>query len=343
VTVLFVEGFSHYRTGQSGSISPGVTDMLAKNWASFSGEGSGGVNAGVLTSSPRFPGTRYLHLGSALGSATRSFVTRSFGNQATPTMGCAVRLDEEDGNLRFGIGTQGLAINPRPTDIRVIGPGGTLFTVPHPGSGLVWNHYELATTIDPVVGTAALYINGVFIHSVAGVNTGTSASVLRFQKTNSVGNPHVTDIYVADERLGDCRVGRQLPSGAGTYTDLAPDPDTNANYQNVNSDTLSDGTRNASATPGAKDTYAIEPLPEGDLAVHAVVPAVRAQKADAGTVLARHLVRTGLVDHGGDDLVLAAGSWQWYPWILSTHPETSDPWTSEDVNALEVGFEVRAE
>jgi hypothetical protein len=230
------------------------------------------------------------------------------------------------------------------TSIQVrTGASTVLLNVPHPGTGFVWNYYEIEVFAHATTGWFRLYLNGVQIGEVTGINTGSALSRIRCGKLHAhmEGTDNITDIYVADEPLGDFRVVTLLPDGAGAHTDLIPEP-TAANYTRVNTTTRDDTTYNHSNTPGDKDTYTYSDLPFSDVTVFAVAPAPRAQKVDAGSASGRAVLRTNSADFTGPDRILAAGSWQWFPTIWSANPDSGLPWEPAEVDAIEAGFEVRA-
>jgi hypothetical protein len=347
MTVHFIEGFSHYPHGTSAD--DGMSSLLQKNWLTIDSPGTVGTSRPRITEvfagmSSRFPGTRFYQA----GSVSRSFITsRPLPALTSYCVGSAIRCDPVTALESPSVSTHGLLLGTvflrvHPEHIRVTVGGTTVVNVPHPGIGTVWNYYEMAVDVHGSAGTVTVYLNGVEIASATGLNTGSSPTDLRVGKqttNNDNGRSGYTDIYLADEALGDFRVVTLWPDGAGHHTDLTPDP-TAANYTRVNTQAQNDATRNFSDTPGDKDTYTYDDLPHDDVAVHCVSHSPRVRKEDAGLGSGRALLRTGSTDFHGPDLILSTSA-QWFPTIWSANPDTLLPWEAVDIDAIEAGLEVR--
>jgi hypothetical protein len=334
--VVFVDGITTYPTGV-------YTAAFQKNWAAAFGGTSGNRDVSDASGNIRFPGTKVFAFGPFTGTSTtyNTMTSRTFGPMSDGvTVGWAQRSASIE--LVAGVGfTDGIYVSLfGPDRIQIRNQSNSILAdVPHPGITSVFNYYELElVTVHPSNGEANLYVNGVLWRNFTGIPTGTTIEQIQIRMQNGVGANRFTDFYVAEAQLGDSRVITLLPDGDGTHTGLTPEP-TAANYTRVNSN--NDTTYNHSDVPGTKDTYTVGDMPFDDVSVYAVAVSPRAQKVDAGSGSGRALVRTGATDFHGDDMILAAGSWQWYPTIWSENPDTLLPWETTEVDDLEVGFEVR--
>ncbi|UQS95178.1 polysaccharide lyase [Pseudanabaena phage Pam4] len=211
-----------------------------------------------------------------------------------------------------------------------------------------WNHYALAVTCHDTTGVVVAWLNGVQVISATNVDTrnggtGVLTGGHLVLNTNLNGsNAEADDLYLTDslDYVGDCRVVRLLPNGAGDATDWTPS--TAPNWSAVDDTSSADYV--GTATPAAKDLYAITDLDPSLTVVRAVQTDLLVWKSDAGAALDLNEVRKS--SGGVEDIattVPAASITTTPTWVKGTAENTDpagDPWTAALVNGLQVGVSV---
>ncbi len=216
------------------------------------------------------------------------------------------------------------------------------------------NFYSLKFkgTIDPAVGTLALYINAVEQFNLTGLNTRNSAAsqwtnVAFGQGALGSGGASVAitydfdDIRVRDDDNGFFdTIGIILRAEAGNGTNTDYTPSTGVDHGALVDDTNQDGdtTYNSSSTVNHKDTYTLEDLP-----VSATIECVQTtevcRKTDAGDRLVANVLRIGGTDYVGPDLAPN----QTYSHLLTPYddsPATASAFTDAEINAMESGQKI---
>lgn len=124
----------------------------------------------------------------------------------------------------------------------------------------------------------------------------------------------------------------------GEYSQFTPNDGTNVSRVN---DDIPDGdtTYNESDTPGHKDSFTFAPLPANVESVLAMRAVLDERKVADGASDIRPFFRV----NGNDYVAEAVAQLQTYQHrlgsILSTNPDTTDPWEIAEVDAAEVGYE----
>lgn len=224
-------------------------------------------------------------------------------------------------------------------------PLGTL-----PAAG--WTYVEVRCTIDDSTGAVEIRADGSSTPSLSFTgdtrNGGTSTNIDRVELRSGSSNNGIDDWYVLNTSgaaphntwLGDVRVFTLLPNGNGNSSQLVgSDGNSIDNYLLVDDLTVSIADYVGSATPGQKDTYAMENLPAGVSTVFGTFEVIYALKTDGGYATAKSVLRSGGTDYTSDALVLGpavrvGGK------LRTTDPATGSAWTASGVNAAEVGVEV---
>lgn len=209
------------------------------------------------------------------------------------------------------------------------------------------NHIEAAATIDGTSGSVQVWLNGVSILSLTGVNTKASANAyatggfLGWQGAAAGASGAVAyydDIILSSDtaQIGAATVVTLMPSGAGTTTQWTPS--TGANYAAVDETTAnSDTDYVSSSTSGQIDTYAM-----GDLAgttsgtILAVAVNVVARDDAGGSPQLQPTIRSGGANYSGTAKATSS-TYANLQEIWETDPATTATWTISGVNALEAG------
>ena len=215
-----------------------------------------------------------------------------------------------------------------------------------------WYEVFIEKVYHASTGTFKLWMNGRLEVDESGLNTGTIPT-----HTDIVSGGYlptqINDGYLMDVVVGD---GSDSPSAAFPYSlnahTLLPDGNGNSsvlvgsdadstdNYLLVDNPNPNEAEFVGSAVEGDKDTYTMEDLPSASEDIIGVIAEQIAAKADQGTKFMRPVIRTVSTDYVGDSYALAQSyALDWHAWDLN--PNTSLAWTGTEVNAIEVGAEVR--
>lgn len=209
----------------------------------------------------------------------------------------------------------------------------------------VYTYLEFSWTINDSTGAFEVKANGVSAVSVTATDTrnaGTAAVTKIFFWHPETASDW-TDIYYNQSGYwGDGRVEMLKPSGNGNSSILVgSDGNSTDNYLLVDEQTPNDDTDYVtSATPGDKDTYAMDNLVSTGGTVQCVQLVDYFRKDDAG---ARSIVTVArLSGTEADSAVFTAATTYGY----ARDPRTTKPgggsWSISDVNSSEVGTKVNA-
>lgn len=219
------------------------------------------------------------------------------------------------------------------------------------GAGLdyrIWRYVEVGIVVDSSVGSLVLKVNENNLVNLTNINNQASenpqADTL-FLSGIYNSNAHIDDLYVCDSTgaknntfLGDIRIDKLTPTGAGTYSDFTPSA--GSNYQNVDDVNLHDGdsTYNQGSDVGDKDTYAMSDLPfPAGTEIFGVKTQITARKTDAGTRKIKQLDISGSTEELGDEKTLS-DSYETYRTIYENNPDDDAAWEDADVNAVQPGI-----
>lgn len=237
------------------------------------------------------------------------------------------RFDSGDGSVvvtwgasltRFQLSGSGLATQE-------IGSAGT-------GQRLTWIFLELMWEPGVAVEVRA---NGASLFSGTPGGSGTPHS---FRIRRQSLRWRVEDLYIIDSSgtvnsfLGPIKIANLKPDGAGSRTELTPEPSGN-NWERVSDG--SDATY-VEGDPGDGDLYTFGDLPSSD-DIHGVVQFWRGYDP-AGTITGRAISRVGSTEYDGDDKAMPGSAFTHIqPWDVS--PDTGQPWTPAEVDGAEFGVE----
>ncbi len=313
--------------------------------ASIGSGGRGGTNRLVTGSStlgpgevnsPTFTGRNIRVVGFAfkLNSASWSFPTLASLRNGT-TIHVAVRADPTS-----GAGS--------PATINLLRAGSTsIATSPTTVSPGVWHHFAMKYELSTTAGRIRMFINGVEVATGTPVTQNGGTTTIDNVQLTGLGQTQYDDFYFgwSDDTLaadvpGDLRIVRLSPVEAGASTAFTPVP-SGPNWQVASQVPGSTETQWVqSKTPGASDLYELSNLPSTAVAIHAVVPYIRARKDDAGARTARVPIRSGGTTYEGAETFTATDGYALYSRFLATDPATTAAWTEAGVNALQSGAKV---
>jgi hypothetical protein len=198
-------------------------------------------------------------------------------------------------------------------------------------------------------GTVVVRLNNIPILSVSGLSMGVSGRYSANQiELGPLGN--YDDVYVCNATgtsnnsfLGDVHVSTQLPTGAGTYTQLTPVGESN-NWQAVSQNpptyeaTSSDTIYVTGMTVGSIDTYQLSTLPVVGTVLGVQVSSY-IKKQTSGTCLVDNVVLSGGTET--DCGSFSPGTnYRFNSDIFDNNPTTSAPWTYSDINTLQIGVKI---
>lgn len=208
-----------------------------------------------------------------------------------------------------------------------------------------WEYIEVKATINDTTGAVEVRVNGVTRINLTNVDTANSANV--YIGAIRWSNGYIDDLYVNDttgprnnDFMGDIRVETLFVNAAGDVTQWTPSA--GSNYQNVDDPTPDeDSTYNESANVGDQDLYNLDSLVTSSGSIKSVQVMARMRKTDAGTREACLITKSGSTTTEGDTEALST-SYVTYRSLLEINPDTGNPWTIAEVNALQAGAKVKS-
>lgn len=223
-------------------------------------------------------------------------------------------------------------------------------------SQTTFNHMEVRVFIDNAAGTVEVRINGTVALSLTGIDTQNQAAAGITQiklssgvteSTNVTGNNEmwVDDVIIWDTTgtkhntfHGDRRIYALNITGAGASAQFTPTA--GQNYENVDDTAPDDDTTvNASGTVGHIDSLAFADLPSNALVIGALTVNLWARKDDAGDrqIAAKARLAGTYATGPNHALITTYANYQTH---FEVDPATAD-WTRPNINAGEIGYEVR--
>ncbi len=217
-----------------------------------------------------------------------------------------------------------------------------------------WFYLEVDVLISATVGKVTVYINGVAILAMTGINTRSGANTILdsiiigkiVNETNNFGSL-IDDFYICDKTsgagphpfntpIGPVRIYTSFPVAAAStqWTPLA-----STNVSQVQETAMdSDTTYNSDSTVGHEDTFTIGAIPAGLLPI--AVQTTGAYRQDSGSTraVANHLV-SGATDTGGASQT-CNGTYTYQRDVFPQDPNGSIAWTRANVNACDIGYKV---
>lgn len=335
MTLVFMDGFSHYSTAQ-----------IPLKWS------------GGFSGTPTITGSAGRVNGDAMVTNSNEYVRKAFSPPIQELIiGVAHKVvsDSTDANVVAfeSIGGTVLAeIYWDVSDERYYASIASLDDVFSAGvTQGDWNYLELKVKVDNLDGSWEFKLNGNTVASQTGVDTqqstaGTYIGLVRIGPTTGFGEHHFDDLYICNtsgstnnDFLGDVVVETIFPNANGTTTDFTPLSGNNfENVDEANHD--GDTTYNSSNTVGDKDTLDFPSLSASSGSVFGVQTHYTARKEDLGVRGMRDVIRSGGTDYSGTSVNLG-NSFRTFSEIHETDPDTSSAWTISGVNSAEFGYEIQ--
>lgn len=354
MSLLYIDGFSHYAT----------SDFGAKGWSKTDNTATTVVQSAVQ----RFAGASAIRWnGASSGSTSVTFLSRAVTAAASWVIGFAFRMGVAPSSAAAIVSLRDAGTTQ--VDLR-LNPDGTL-AVTRAGTALTggtsalslspdtWYYIEWKVTIANSIAASSckVRVGGVDWLTVAAAqdtqataNASANQLVLGQVFATTTGTTYVvylTDLYVCDQSgsvnndfLGDMRVLTLLPGGAGNTTGWTASA--GSNYQCVDEAAPNGDTDYVStATATTKDTYAYPSLSVSPSTIAGVQTVLDVRKDDAGSRTVVPVTRSGGTDYDGSSYSVT-DTYAMNCQIRETDPATSAAWTESGVNAAEWGVKLTA-
>jgi hypothetical protein len=219
---------------------------------------------------------------------------------------------------------------------------------------------EIWPVIDPSTGSVNVWLNGVNVASITGVNTRNSANTwwdtliwCPIKPASVAGSCTIVvdDLYYGDTTTGPGAHPCNTPLGdCGTYTVFPVGNDSvqfaplaSTNWQEVSEVAMdSDTTYNFDSTVGHEDRFNMGTLPATIALIYGVQVTGAYRKDDAGARSIKQGLKSGSTETYGSTYALGESNYVYYtdPWILD--PNTSANWTLVAFNAAKAAYNVAA-
>lgn len=279
MTMLYIDSFDHMQT----------SDLVRKGWSS---------NNAVIQDSVVRTGVNALLISSS-AKWSKLLVP---GSPQTVIIGFAIRLTNLNNTDIEWLGN-GSVLN---VNLRFNSDGSIRAFNGDSAAGVItintWYYIEVKVKIDNSAGAVEVYVNGVQVIDVTGVDNqaSTNAVTENIYFRGAIGTlEYIDDIYLCDvagavnnDFLGPGSVTAFLPDGAGTNTDFTPSA--GANFENVDDNPSDDDTTyNESTGIGDKDDYSFASVVALKGNILGVQLTSCARNADVGSVNMKNFVRSG--------------------------------------------------
>lgn len=206
-----------------------------------------------------------------------------------------------------------------------------------------WMHFELRVFIDHTVGTLELWIDGIKVVDLSGLDTRDGGAPKTFYSSGQADstNCYVDDVVIHEgtgiqPRIGMHRIHTLFPDGNGTntaWTGTSTDVDDPVGASD------GDTTFAVSDVLNAKQDYTIDDLSVSPATIKAVVLKTEARKTDAGVVGMTQFVISNAVTGNGTEF----GTTETYSRkkdFFELNPDGDVAWTEATVNAVQIGHEI---
>ena len=207
-----------------------------------------------------------------------------------------------------------------------------------------WHHVGLEFTRHASAGAVNLYLDGVQVATVTGVNSGASdIDTIEIEMFSNANTISMDDYYVVSGAtwLGEQRI-EYLPAASDTaQKDWTADTGSD-NYARVD-DVPMDGDTSYvfAANVSDEDNYGVTDLSSTPAAIPCVQVVLAGRKDDAATRAVAPILISGATTDVGDDVSMATG-YKVGVQVYDLDPDGSVAWDAAAVNALNVGIRVTA-
>ena len=332
MTLLFIDSFDHYDDAE-----------LSLKWTVVAGTPT--IEAVGRNST------------NGLEIVSSETISKTFpgGNQASIVVGVAFKIFNNGGISVFKLmdtSTIQLEVRPNAATLQLeLYRGTTLIATSVDALSIgVYYYIELKATIADAGGVAIVRVNSIEWINFSGDTKQTAnayaTNVLLGRGAGGGGTFHYDDFYLCNQSgsvnnnfLGDIRIEAILPSGAGNSAQWTPSA--GANYENVDETPPDeDTTYNSSLTPTNLDLFAMANLVSTSGSIKGIQTLRYTRKDDAGARIIRRAIRTGATNYFGSNESISLQTYAYFHEIVENNPNTTNPWTISEVNAIEAGYEL---
>ncbi len=336
--------------------------VAQQEWVNDGGS-FGGVNSAINTTGGRFGGGALVMHPSAIRSDEAALLLPA--NFKTLFFFCAFRVTEIGHDTEIiefsadGVNHTEFQLESATDSLQITRGGTGTIVYDEPIAENVWHTIEMKLLVDGAAGELRVLLDDVEILDLTGVDTANGANeyvnkILFVSDSISSGDQievRFDDVVLWDETgtgpmsttgaqdgfQGDMRIHTLRPNAPGDVTGFTPSA--GANWEAVNdSPGPNDDTDYVEITgTGVQDLYNVEDLgPTGDI-LGAVVK-VFDRKLDAGARSIRLLTKSGGITGTGSSLPVLT-TWTYQQEIFEFNPDSGDPWTAIEINAVQIGME----
>lgn len=355
MAVVFVEGFDTYN-GVGSAASTSTSVGLLSRWSC---PNVGTINSPLMVTG-RFGGQAtsvhqatdlypiYTNLPGAYTSGTIGVAL--FATNAISTLTAPIFAVGQGGVYRTS--TDQLFVAPNASGaISVYRGGATPTLLGTSAAGVLlantWQYMEMEYVISSTVGSVKVYINGVSVLSLTGVNTQALAtntvSAIYLEGAVNAGRTYFDDLYVTDtpNRLGEQRVITSYPSSDVLTTYWSSSTLGAAPYTMIDEATCdADVTYVSSSTYNSRLVVGVPSLPVAAVDVNAVQITGFARKDETQfRQLALEYQNTAGSVATGPTKTLTP-SYAYVNALYPQNPLTGTAWTGTDVNNMRIGARV---
>jgi hypothetical protein len=338
MSLLFIDGFDHWATGEA-----------LKKWSNVGGT----VN--TASTVPRRTGSRHASL--VASSTPPSLTHYCAASEDTIVVGLALYATVRNNHYGFRLVRAGeyqcsvVIEDDGSVTVRRGDYNGTIIDQSDAGDVPTdtWVYFEFKIYVHDSSGTYEVRINentvlsGDTVDTKGGSTAGVDTVNLRAESSGG-GWYYWDDLYIDDDDfLGDCRVDCLWPDGDGNYSQWTPDPSGNDNYENVDdsTDIDDDTTYNVTGVLNEIDTYTFDDLEAvSGATIFGVAVNMVVRKDDAGAREVTPLIRMSSTDYAGTE-VPCYDNYRGKQEIWENPPDDpSDEWADADVNGMEAGVKL---
>lgn len=218
-----------------------------------------------------------------------------------------------------------------------------------------WRWIEIHFKLDGSTGIFEVWLDGVQVLNLTGVNTKNSTSpaitsITFGDTTGSAISVTLDDMYVLDlsgaaptnTRLGDLRIAMITPTSDASPNNGTPDSGSN-HYSRVNETPGWNGDTSYITlmnTTGQEELFGLSALPTTPDVIIAVTPTFASRKLDAGGATAHSKLKSGATVQAGASKALSTTYAGYRDTPLQNDPNTGAPWTAAAIAALQAGYVV---
>ncbi len=212
-----------------------------------------------------------------------------------------------------------------------------------------YQYWEVKVYCHASAGTVEIYIDGVQVLNLSGLDTQTygSGGITHAQWFNvaAAGSAYIDDLVIYDDQgatfndfVGDLAVIGHLPEADGADTDWTSTEGTQ--YGAVDNVGSGYGTNHIeSSVDGHQDCFTV--TSSGSYpSILGVEVSAHGYNSGGGTAKVTPYTRIGGVVYYGDELTMSAGSTDKRSYVWEANPATGTLWAKAAVTAAEFGFEV---